>query len=203
VLKNLSIEAGIFFVLAITAWLLLRNGTLYIHGKSGYSATTTGSQQPNRANREQLRKVVARILPGDLFDMLWVSWSDDEYTGLILGRVSAPLKLSVRFKTHSEQARLEAFKSAMTAYKLPMEEASNGFSGGASEKYRVTTVEYTLPKSPEEIVDVIDTALTSLHGAPSETYFLKGSLFAHGPGSGPGIKFSPAEDPLRDILAAG
>jgi hypothetical protein len=200
VLKWVFVFLGIFVVLAGVVIWLANNGTVYISHEMGFTAFTGRNDAPDKATRDQFRKVIERLVPGDLFDMLWVSWTDDEYTGLMLTCDRGSPHLSITFKTHSEQAQLKSFKKAMAPLGYSVQENSDGFNGGMGEQHRVTSLEYPLPKSADAIIKAADTALANLHGSPPHAYFLRGSLFAHGPGAGPGITFSPAEDPLRSIL---
>jgi len=179
---------------------LTRRGTTYVFGKSGYTATSNFESKPHRANPDQLHTVISRLLPGDRFDMLWISWTDDRYSGIMVTLDTGSPKLTVSFKTHSEQAKLKSCKKAMDSLGHPFDEESNGFNGGMEEQYRVTNLEYKLPSSEDAIIKAVNVALTNLHGTAPSAYFVEGSLFAHGPGSGSGIKFQPEEDPLLGLL---
>ncbi|MDR3688227.1 MAG: hypothetical protein P4L46_02525 [Fimbriimonas sp.] len=194
------IAIGMLVALLYVAALLARGGTIYFRSRYGYQAFSGRKKKPRDANRDQFRKVIERLLVGDIYDMLWVSWTDDVYTGVMLTLVEGAPELSLSFKAHTETAELASFKVAMGHLGYAHQEDSDSFNGGFAEENRITSLEYMLPVSVDAIVQATNIALTSLHGAPPQTYYMTGSLFAHGPGLGTGIKFSPSEDPLCAIL---
>lgn len=184
----------------IYAFVILRRGSVYIVGSTGYRAFKAESVI-HHTDHAGLLKVVARLLKGDIVDMLWVSHFTDQYGGVMVCTVDGVPELSETFKTHSEQLELKAFKVAMNPLGYKLSEGSDGFNGGVGEEFRVTTLEYTLPSQAEEVAKAIETALEHLEGKSSE-YHMTGSLFANGPGEGSGIKFRPREDPLAEIFGS-
>jgi len=194
-----AIGMAILIVLAIIANRLTRRGTIYLTRRWGFTSVG-GRKSIHCTNEDGFREVIQRLLPGDLFDMLWVSWCDDKYSGIMLTVESGSPELSITFKTGSEQAELKSFKEAMAQFGYSLEEDSDSFNGGMAEEHRITSLEYSLPGETDAILKAADTALTNLHGSPPESYVMSGSLFAHGPGFGSGIKFFADEDPLNQIL---
>ena len=132
--------------------------------------------------------------------MLWVSRQNDLYSGIVLILESGNPKLSVSFKTASQQAELAAFKKAMSDANFVAKEDSESFNGGETEEYRITNLEYALPISSEAVLKAVHTALGQLQPKESGDYFLSAWLMANGPGAGRGIQFRPTEDPLKEIL---
>jgi len=194
---------GIVLVLLLIGALvaLLRNrGTVYIFRSNGYTAFEAGgTSHPHHTSEEGLQKAVKRLLPADVFDMLWVSTRDDEYSGAILTVESGTPVLSLSFKTHSDQVKLGAFKKAMASSGFTGTEDSNGFNGGLGEEFRVTRLEYRLPQSSDKILEAIKSALANLDPGARNGYFVKGSSFRDIAGSRPGVKFVRDSDPLQDL----
>jgi hypothetical protein len=197
------IVIGVAVVLAVIGALALMRrsgGSVYFFRSNGFTAYSVGPRsQPHHTSAEGLQKAIQRLVPADVFDMLWVSTRDDEYTGLIVTIESGTPVLNVSFKTHSEQAKRESFKKAMASRGFTGTEDSDGFSGGSGEEFRVTTIEYRLPRAPEKILDAVQVALTAMDPAPADGYFVKGSNLAAIVGSRPGVKFVPDSDPLSDL----
>lgn len=192
---SLAIIAFIIFI------LMRRSGTVYLTGNAGFVAFTSGQKPIHQVTEAQLRQVVQRLLRGDLVDMLWISRRNDEYTGIIVDTFSGPPTLSLSFKTISEQSKLKKFKAKMSALGYRVVENSGGYSGGETEEFRITTLDYTLPKSADAILAAVKAALDELQPSEHDGYFLTGSNFQKdGPGKGPGIRFRPSTDPLKEIL---
>jgi hypothetical protein len=192
--------ALVLVVIGALAVMRRSGGAVYFFRNNGFTALSTGHRsQPHHLSADGLRTAIQRLVPADVFDMLWVSTRDDEYTGLIVTVESGTPVLSVDFKTHSEQARREGFKGAMASRGFSGTEDSNGFNGGLGEEFRVTTIEYRLPRAPEQILDAVQAALSALDPAPANGYFAKGSSLAATVGSRPGVKFVPDSDPLGDL----
>jgi len=133
---------------AIVVFLLIRTGTVYFFNGSGYRAFSKGQMHKHEVSQDKLRLVIERMLPGDRFDMLWVSWKDDEYSGIMLTLLDGPPKLSISFKTKTEQPELKSFKAAMAVLNYPVEEDSDSFNGGFGEENRITSLEYPLSNAP-------------------------------------------------------
>ncbi len=192
---SLVIIAFIIFI------LMRRTGTVYLTGNAGYVAFTSGQEPIHQVTETQLRQVVERLLRGDLVDMLWISRRNDEYTGIIVGTFSGPPTLSLSFKTNSEQSKLKKFRAKMSVLGYHAVENSDGYNGGETEDFRITMLNYTLPKSVDAILPAVKAALDELQPSEHDGYFLTGSNFQKdGPGKGPGIRFRPSTDPLKEIL---
>jgi hypothetical protein len=190
----------VLFAIGALVALLRARGTLYVFRNNGFTAFSAGGRsQSHHTSADGLLKAINRLLPGDVFDMLWVSTRDDDYTGLILTVESGAPTLTVDFKTHGEQAKRESFKKAMAAGGFIGTEDSNGFSGGSGEEFRVTTIEYQLSRTPDMILAAVELAFSALDSGAADGYFLKGSSLAAIVGSRPGVKFVPASDPLSDL----
>jgi len=180
----------IVLTVAVLAWI--RRSTVYFVGNSGYVAYSVSEPPAHHVTDAEFNKVIRRFLPGDLFDMLWVSRSDDRYSGLMLTLEGGSPVLSVSFKTQSEQAKLKSFKDALSPLGYVPTENSDGHNGVLTEEYRVTMLEYTLPKSAEAVVEVVNAALANLDPSVKSEYYVSGSSFANGPGASPGVKSEPA-----------
>jgi hypothetical protein len=192
---------GSFVVVGLIIFVCLTQiGTISVSDEGGFTSITSSRTPMRRADQDQFRKVIDRFLRGDLYDMLWVSRTDNEYNGITLTLETGSPKLSIWFKTHGEEAKLKSFKSAMAPLGFALYENSNLFSGGEDEEYRTTSLNYTLPKSSDSIIKAANTALGHLQGNPAQSYFLKGYLLANEPGGRSGITFSLSEDPLREVL---
>jgi len=199
-MKWLMLCVGIMVVVAIVLFLFIRTGTVYFFNGSGYRAFSKGQMHKHEVSQDKLRLVIERMLPGDRFDMLWVSWKDDEYSGIMLTLLDGPPKLSISFKTKTEQPELKSFKAAMAVLNYPVEEDSDSFNGGFGEENRITSLEYPLPKSADEIVHAANVALTNLQGSAPESFFINATRFVKRPTSGSRIKFDPDQDPLEGVL---
>lgn len=108
--------AGCLLVVAlIIVVVLLRKGTVYFVGDSGYVAISTIEEPVHHASEAQLHKVIQRLLLGDIFDTLWISRKNDPFSGLVLDVVQAAPCLSVEFKTAGQEIELKAFRRSMKA----------------------------------------------------------------------------------------
>jgi len=195
------IGVAVALVLIGALFALLRNrGTLFIFRSDGFTAYSAGgTSDTHHTSEEGLQNAITRLLPADVFDMLWVSTRDDEYSGVILTVESGTPVLSLTFKTHSEHTKLVDLKKAMASSGFAGTEDSNGFNGGVGEEFRVTSLEYRLPQSSEKVLEAIKSALTNLDPGARDGYFVKGSSLRDIVGSRPGVKFVPNSDPLQDL----
>lgn len=196
-----TVAIVVVVLLTVAGLAVLRRigGTLYVFRHDGFTAFGRRPDPPHNTDEQGLEKAIARLLPGDVFDMLWISTREDEYGGLILTVESGVPVLQVDFKTQSEQVRLKGFREDMASHGLTGSEDSNGFSGGSGEEFRVTTIEYRLANQPTMVKEAVEAALSNLEPGYSSGYYVRGSSLGAIVGSRPGLKFIPASDPLSDL----
>jgi len=201
VIFQIALVLALFLLIwSIVRHLLSRFGTVYVRGPWGYTATSSRDPSMHQADPHEFMAVVERLLTADLYDMLHVSWEPNRYSGIMICTLRGHPELRISFKVHGEQEQCLKFKQSMSVLDFPVTESSDGFNGGFSESCRITSLAYRLPESPGVIANAVDVALATLSGSQPDVYFLSGSLFAHGPGRGSGIKFSPYEDPLASVI---
>lgn len=196
----LCTTGGLLALVAILAILLKTRATVYFVHPFGFSALSGRENPAHQASREQLGVVIERLLPGDLFDMLWVSRSGDRCGGLMVTLQDGSPVMTVHFKTNSEQAELAAFREAVKDQGFSAEEDSNGFNGGLGEDFRITTLEYRLTGSSQTITNFVEVALKQLQPQEASFFFVSASSYSDGPGKGSGLKVRFPEDPIGGIL---
>ena len=197
-LVGIAVVATIFLCIAMMfgrSWLLLWR-LRSVPGTRAFRMECD-PHRPHEANLVQLKSVIELFLHGDAFDMLWVSWTRNEHSGVMLTRVNGPPVLSTNFKTHRQQPEMDSFIKAMNSIGLSPEESSTGFNGGLSEKYRITILRYAIPVSADGVIDALAAALTNLSGTPPTSYFVKGSGFSS---RTPGENSTKPADPLAEIF---
>jgi len=190
---------GVLVAYFLLKGYLLSRGTLYfIHGR-GFRALKGPEQEPHRVSSDLLLSAIDRLIFSGKFDALWVSWSDNRYSGIMLANALEGVELSVSFKTNSQQTELAAFKDSMSVLMEPSSEDYDSFNGGSDEEHRITSLDYTLAKSSLAVLQATELAIAALSGSPADSYFISGSRWPSGLGRR-GIKFVASEDPLADLF---
>lgn len=175
-----------------------RRARVYFIAPFGFMASPGPASRFHEVDRDTLSRVTDRLLANDLFDMLQVGRSPDEYGGVMVCLRDGVLELTKSFNIHEYQ--LASFLEAMSAAGFEGVQDSDGYNGGFTEKHRLTTVTYVLPHSTPTILKAIDAALANLEPGVRTTYFVSGSSFDLD-GLRWGITIGRSGDPIEEILA--
>lgn len=145
-----------------------------------------------------LLKVSARLLRGDIIDVMVASHSAGGYEGVTVWELDGVPTLTKNFEKDTQQSELLAFREVMA----PLGNECCAIYGDSDEDYRTPVQEYVLPTDPEAVTKAIIAALDHLEGKSSEFYIT-------GCRSAPadllkktGIYFRLPENPLAEILGA-
>ena len=178
---------GFLVLLVLTAVLLSRRGTVYIHNPTGYVALTGPLQPLRRVTLGQLRGLIPFVISADRIDFLWVALRDDHYEGVALSEDDGIFTLGVGFGSNADQRKIETFTKQMVKDGYQLSDG-NGRSG----------IEFVVPKDPELIYDLSLRALQALPEELEGHVYIEASLIREGVGRG--IFYKPHKDLLSDLL---
>ncbi len=202
-LKWILLISTAVILVVVWAYLRMRGGTVYIVNDHGFVAHSFSKPVVHQTDREGVSKVTERLLKGDIYDMVWVSGVNDEFTGFMLTLESGNPVADVMFKTLSEGKEILAFKESLHHFGYKLDESADGFNGALDEAHRVTSLDYTLPKDAAKVTEFILAAIEKLQGPNHKTFYLNAMLMANGPvGKSSGVVIAPASDPLSEVLGS-
>ncbi|HEY3782624.1 MAG TPA: hypothetical protein VGL56_16190 [Fimbriimonadaceae bacterium] len=195
----LLVILGVFVLLAVLRSVLLKKGTLYLSHRFGFAAFSSSKKPVHQLNELELQEAVNVMIEEQAFDNLWINRAEDLYGGVILYIEGDHLEMSADFKTNQQQAEIAAFREAMKQRGLDWEEDSDGFNGGFGEEFRVTLLKFSLPKEASVALEAVRYALRQLYPESLEGYFAQ-AWSSSGVPNKSGLKYSPIEDPLAQII---
>lgn len=200
-MKPLLVGSGCLArIVALTLLVGQSKGTLNSPGGHVLTIIESGEPPVHHATEAQFAVVIDRFLPGDRFDMLWVSRRNDQYSGLMLDIREHKPELSAFFFTKRQSSQIKAFGKAMRAAGYAAHGTPGGYNGGWNEDNLQTDFNISLPRSAKAVIKAVDTALAQLQPTDNQGYYLSASRTADLPAPRQGIVYRPPSDPLHGIL---
>ena len=156
---------------------------------------------PHEADIAKLHEVIERFLQRDLFDALWVSWTDDQRSGIVLHSGEGVPKLWVSFQPGPDPSQIDSFAKAMACLGLAPGDSARAMPPSFVAEEGQASLEYVLADSTDSISLAIKAALTNLSGIPPERYFVVGFLAARRPKIRLRAGLFQDIDPLDELFA--